>query len=201
MTVKIVAWMPISWTGSTGPTMPISPPPAATSPGRRTSGGDGPLAQDAWNLAQIGTNVGTNAYELAQEALDEFDRILTNGRCALLVLCAAYTPTTTGPDAAQVVVPHEFDGSQVIDWTVRRVTLRVADYGSSPSIAIEKSTGAGAFSATQLTVITLGSNAYESAAAGIFGTVSSGDKMRMNVLDMGSAQNWFVSVQLYHPFE
>ena len=81
------------------------------------------------------------------------------------------------------------------------MTLRVADIGSSPSIAIEKSTGAGIFSATQLTVLTMGSNTYEAASAGIFGTVSSGDKLRMNVLDMGSAQNWFVSVQLYHPFE
>lgn len=163
-------------------------------------GGDGVLAQSAWTLAQIGTNVGTTALELAQEAKDEFDRILTNGRCALMVLCSAFTPVATGPDAAEVVVPYEFDGSQSVDWTVRRLTLRVASAGSSPSIALERSTTAGAFNAINLTTLTIGSNAYEGATYGIFGTVTSGDKLRMNVLDLGTAQNWFVSVQLYHPF-
>lgn len=164
-------------------------------------------ADSAYVLAQIGTNTGTAAYDLASSGSSvawQAYQIATagthGGQVALMVMCSAFTPATTGPDSGQVVVPYEFDGSQSIAWTVRRATLRVADAGSAVSVAIEKSTGPGVFSGTQLTVLALGSNTYETANAGIFGTVSSGDKMRMNILDMGSAQNWFVSVQLYHPY-
>lgn len=157
------------------------------------------LAENAWNLAQVGTQVGSQALGVAQEALAAFDSLAVQGRCLLVALCSAYTPESTGPDPAEVVVPFDYDGSIPVDWTVRRTTLRVATAGGAPSARLEKSSGVGIFNATALTTITVGSNTYEASQAGIFGTVTSGDKLRMNVLDTGSAQHWFFSAQLYHP--
>jgi hypothetical protein len=117
-----------------------------------------------------------------------------------MVLATAYTPTSTGADAAELTVPHEYDGTLAADWTVRRVNFRVGTAGGSPSVQLQKSTSAGVFSPADLVTVTLGSNAYEGYAAGIFGTATSGDKLRMNVLELGTAQNWTVTVQLYHPF-
>lgn len=123
--------------------------------------------------------------------------VAANGQSMLLAMGSAFTPAGAGPDGNQVVVPHGLDGSQSVTWTIKRATLRVASAGSAASVAIEKSAGNGVFNGTQITVLSLGSNTYETSNAGILGTVSSGDKMRMNVLDAGSAQNWSVSVQLY----
>ena len=112
------------------------------------------------------------------------------------MLCDALTPSGTGPDAGQVVVPYDGDGVTVVTWTVRRLTLRVATAGGAPSVAIEKSTGSSGFSPSTLSTVTLASDTNEGSVTGSLGTVQSGDKLRFNVLSLGTAQNWTVTVEI-----
>lgn len=151
------------------------------------------IAESAYDLAVAGTN----AAAVAQAGVDALNQ---NGRSLVVVLGSRFTPAGTGPDSVEALVPYEWNGTLAADWTVTRASVRVATAGGAPSVQFEKSTGTGAFDPTTLTTVTLGSGAYEAAVTSIAGTVASGDKLRMNILNAGSAQNWYVSVQLHHPF-
>ena len=112
-----------------------------------------------------------------------------------LVLCAGYTPSGTGGDVAEFIVPYQTDGS-VVSYVLSRVSLRVSVAGGAPSVEIEKSTGTGIFSAASVGSVTLGVGDYEASETAGLGTVQSGDKLRFNVLALGTAQNWTVSVEM-----
>ena len=148
------------------------------------------LANVALQTAWAGTDAGTAAYVFAGSAY-----ALAGHKAASMILCSAYTPTAIGADAAEVPVPHGYDGS-VIAWNAKLFTIRVQTAGSMPSAAIERSEGVGGFVATSLGTVTLAMNAYEGSYAPSSGTVNSGDKLRFNVLDVGTAQNWTVAVEL-----
>jgi hypothetical protein len=115
----------------------------------------------------------------------------------VILLCAALTPEV-GPDAGEIPVPYSDDGSSIA-WKVTRVNLRVQTAGGAPSVTIEKSTGAGAFSATSVATVTLGSGDYEASVTGSLGTVSSGDKLRFNALTLDTAENWTITVEVAYP--
>ena len=118
-------------------------------------------------------------------------------RGVVMGLCDAYTPGSLGPDAGEMVVPYSSrDGTTVINFTVRAIILRVSTAGGAPSVTIEKSTGAGVFSAVTVGTVTLTPGAYEGRVTSALGTISSGDKLRMNIAAFGSAQGWFVTVIL-----
>ena len=115
----------------------------------------------------------------------------------LLCLCAAFTPLTAGPDAAEVAVPYDpADGVTSIAWTLRWIGLRVQTAGGAPAVTIEKSSGTGVFTPTSVGTVTLGAGASEAMATAGLGTVNSGDKMRFNVVALGTASNWTVAVEL-----
>jgi hypothetical protein len=118
-------------------------------------------------------------------------------RGAGLSLCAGFTPSGTGADVAEVVVPFDpTNGTTVITWNVRRIDFRVGTAGGAPAITVEKSTGTGVFSATSVGTVTLGSGAFEGAVTASLGTVASGNKLRFNVGTLGTALNWSISVTL-----
>lgn len=116
---------------------------------------------------------------------------------ALLVLCSAYTPAATGADLAEFVVPYDpADGTTPVTWNVRRIDVRVATAGGAPEVRIEKSTAAGAFSASTVGTVTLGSGNSEGAVTAALGTVASGNKLRINFVGLGTAQSFTVQVTL-----
>jgi hypothetical protein len=115
----------------------------------------------------------------------------------VLVLCAAFTPAGTGADTAEFVVPYSpRDGTTSVTWNVRRIDFRVQTAGGAPAITVEKSTATGAFSATTVGTVTLGSGAFEGNNTTSLGTVASGDKLRFNVGTLATAQNWTIEVSL-----
>jgi hypothetical protein len=118
-------------------------------------------------------------------------------RGCVLALCLAFTPTATGADAGEVVVPFSpTDGTTPLTWNVRRLTLRVAASGGAPSVTLQKSTAAGAFVASDLGAVTLASDAYEGSVTSSLGSVASGDKLRFSVAALGTATGWSITVEL-----
>jgi hypothetical protein len=119
------------------------------------------------------------------------------GATTVLTLRSGFTPAGTGGDAAEVTVPSDpSDGATSTTWNVRRILLRVAVAGGAPSITIEKSTVAGAFSASTIGTVTLGSGAYEASVTSALGTVATGNKLRFNVATLGTATGWTVQIEL-----
>lgn len=113
------------------------------------------------------------------------------------MLCGAWTPLATGPDLVEAVVPYDpADGTTPVTWTLRRITLRVQTAGGAPAITIEKSTVAGAFSASSVGTLTMGSGDYEVSSTAALGTAASGDKLRFNVTTLATALNWTVEVEM-----
>jgi hypothetical protein len=118
-------------------------------------------------------------------------------RGLVLVLCAAYTPASTGADGFECPIPYDpADGTSALTWDIVRLTLRVAVAGGGPGIVIEKSSSSGAFDPVSVGSIILLSGSYEGAVTGIFGTVDSGDKLRFNISALGTAQGWTITVEL-----
>jgi hypothetical protein len=117
----------------------------------------------------------------------------------MIMLCAAFTPLTTGADLAEVPVPYGTDGVTSVAWNIVRAGVRVQTAGSQSVVAIEKSTSTGAFTAVSIGTVTLGANAYEAATTSSLGTINSGNKTRFNVLTLGTGQNWTVTVEISHP--
>lgn len=111
-------------------------------------------------------------------------------RKLVAALCEAFTPASTGADAAEVTVP----GSG-LTFTLTKVTLRVAAAGGAPAITVQKSTVAGVFTPTSIGSVTLGSGAYEGSSTSSLGTVASGDKIRFSVGALGTAAGWTVTVE------
>jgi hypothetical protein len=115
----------------------------------------------------------------------------------VLVLCAAFTPAGAGADTAEFVVPYSpRDGTTSVTWNVRRIDFRVNAAGGAPAITVEKSTAAGAFSATTVGTVTLGSGAFEGSVTAALGTTASGDKLRFNVGTLATATGWTIEVTL-----
>lgn len=167
-------------------------------------------SQTAWaafNLAISGTTAAAAAQGLAQNAFDsatsgsllarslqdEVALLRTVGQHATVVLCDRHTPSGAGDDTVEVIVPDAWDGGL---WNIVRLSFRVATAGGSPSIRLEKSISSGAFSPTPLITLTMDADVHETMAVGAIGTVYGGDKLRLSVLATGTAQNWYVSVQL-----
>lgn len=112
-----------------------------------------------------------------------------------VVLCSAYTPTATGPDFAEVEVPYDTTGSS-LTFAIERILLRVQTAGGAPSMKVEQSSGTGPFSATTVGTVTLAGGANEGQVTASLGTITSGTKLRFNVLVLGTAQNWIVQVDI-----
>jgi hypothetical protein len=119
-------------------------------------------------------------------------------RTCVLVLCAAHTPSGTGADTAEFVVPYSpDDGTTSLTYNLRRATLRVNVAGGAPVAVLEKSTVAGAFSASTLGTLTMPSGDYQvSITSFAIGTVASGDKVRFNVSALGTATGWTIELEM-----
>jgi hypothetical protein len=114
-----------------------------------------------------------------------------------IVLCSAYTPTIIGPDAAEVTIPFSpIDGTSSMSWNIKRLLFRAQSIESfTSSLNIEKSSATGSFSSSFLNFVTLNSGSYENSVTGS-GSITSGDKLRFNVTQLGTAQNWTVITEL-----
>jgi hypothetical protein len=113
-----------------------------------------------------------------------------------IVLCTAFTPSATGADAGEIVVPYSTDGLTPVSWSVNRINFRVQTAGTlSSSVTIEKSIVSTAFSAVSLGTIQLSASLYET-FTGSAETINSGDKIRFNVNDLGNAQNWTLITEI-----
>jgi hypothetical protein len=113
------------------------------------------------------------------------------------MLCGGWTPENTGGDVVEVPVPYDpSDGTTIVTWTLRRITLRVNVAGGSPGVDIEKSTIAGAFAPTAIGSLVMGAGAYEVTSTIILGTVDSGDKLRFNVTVQDTATAWTITVEM-----
>jgi len=113
-----------------------------------------------------------------------------------VVLCAAFTPTAIGPDPAELTVPFSNDGITPVNWAVRGIRFRVQTAGGAPSVRIEKSPGAGLFAPSTVGTVTLGAGAYEGNSVSSLGSVTSGEKLRFNVLETGTSEHWTIQVDL-----
>jgi hypothetical protein len=123
---------------------------------------------------------------------------IVNKRSLVVTLCGAFTPAGTGGDAFEFTLPYSpTDGTTSVTWNLRRITLRVNVAGGAPAVTIEKSTATGAFSATTMGSVTMGSGNYEVSATGGFSssTVASGNKLRMNPTALGTATGWTVTCE------
>jgi hypothetical protein len=115
-----------------------------------------------------------------------------------IVLCTAYTPTSIGADAAEIPMPYSTNGLTPVSWSVKRITLRTQTSESVlSSISIEKSVTSGIFSAISLGILNLSGGSYE-AFTGSSGTITSGEKMRFYVNQLGTSQNWTITVEVSH---
>ena len=116
---------------------------------------------------------------------------------SVITLCSAFTPTGTGADTGEVVVPYSvLDGVTAITFNVERIDFRVNVAGGAPAVTVEKSTAAGAFSATTVGTVTLGSGAYEGNNTSSLGTIASGNKLRFNIGTLATATGWTIEVTL-----
>lgn len=113
-----------------------------------------------------------------------------------VVLCAGYTPTGTGADIAEVPMPYRDNGTGIMIWYLSNIQLRVQSPGGSPSIIIQKSTGNSIFSGVDMGGVTLEPGAYEGHSSSTTGTISSSDKMRFYINDIGTAENWTVVAEI-----
>lgn len=116
-----------------------------------------------------------------------------------ICFCAGFTPAGTGADVAEFTIPYSpADGTTSMTWRVRRIDFRVNVAGGAPAITLEKYTGTGAFSATTIGTVTLGSGAYEGNKTSSFttSTLTSGDKVRFNVGTLGTATGWTIQLML-----
>lgn len=116
-----------------------------------------------------------------------------------IMLCEAFTPVLTGADVGEITIPYAKDGTTVLTWSVKRLTLRVQTAGGAPVVVVEKSTVTGAFTASTVGTLTMGSNNYEVSITSALGTVNSGDKIRFNVTTLATAQAWTITVEIAYP--
>jgi hypothetical protein len=112
-------------------------------------------------------------------------------RIAVITLCEAFTPAGTGADTAEVTIP-----GVGLSFTLSSIKLRVNAAGGAPAITIEKSTIAGIFTPTGIGTLTLSGGGYEGNQTAGLGSVNSGDKIRFNVGDLGTATGWTITVEM-----
>lgn len=118
-------------------------------------------------------------------------------RRMVILLMQGGTPGSTGADTFECQVPY-VQGDQSIRWVIHRIYLRVQTAGGAPSVTVERSTGTGAFSATTVGTVTLGSSAYyaqtlRSSLSSDY--LTSGDFIRANVQTVGTATGWTLAVE------
>lgn len=118
-------------------------------------------------------------------------------RPLVVSFCAGYTPITSGADAVVLRIPDSpEDGTTAITYRPEEFHVRVETPSSGTStIQLDKSSGAGAFSAIAVTSISIaGSGIYETSTisfstAGTF--LTSGDKLRLNFTTLNSTHASF----------
>lgn len=115
----------------------------------------------------------------------------------LIILCAGYTPTTTGANSAEISIPYSpADGITQLTYSIRRLVFRAQTTGvTSPSITFEKSTGTGLFLATSIGTLTIPPGSYETYANSLL-SLNSGDKIRFNVTTLGDFTGWTVILEI-----
>jgi hypothetical protein len=112
-------------------------------------------------------------------------------------LCTAYTPTATGADAAELVIPYDVNGTTPLSWSVSRLNFRAQASGTLDSfVNVEKSVDTGIFNPVLIGPVTLSANTYEGVTTGSLGTINSGDKIRFNVTTVGTATNWTIIAEI-----
>jgi hypothetical protein len=125
---------------------------------------------------------------------------VVNGRS--IILCSAYTPLISGPDAGEVPVPYSpLDGTTSLTYTIRRLVFRVQTPASSDtsSIDVEKSVGSIGFNAITIGSLNLTSSTYIVVNTGSLGYINSGDLIRFNIQSLGSAMNWTIIAEISSP--
>jgi hypothetical protein len=112
-------------------------------------------------------------------------------------LAAIPFPTPTlGADDLEITLPYHKTTGASLNFTLRRLTLRVVVAGGDEEIEIEKYSGTGAFSGTSMGTLTLGTGEYEGSITSFTGgTAVSGDKFRIVTTDIGTATGWLVTAE------
>lgn len=117
-----------------------------------------------------------------------------------IVLCAGYTPVLPGADIAEYVIPYhpQGDGTVPLDWNIKRFTIRAQTIETSQSVVnIEKFSGSGIFVGTVVGSLTLPALAYEAYSSSFTSaSLTSGDKIRFNVVSLGTSQNWTIITEI-----
>jgi hypothetical protein len=114
-----------------------------------------------------------------------------------IILCAGYTPITTGANSAEISIPYSpADGTTQLTYSIRRLVFRTQTTGvTSPSITFEKSTGTGLFSATSIGTLTIPVGSYEIYANSLL-SLNSGNKIRFNINTLGDFTGWTVILEI-----
>jgi hypothetical protein len=118
-----------------------------------------------------------------------------------IVLCSAYTPTTSGPDAAEITIPYNHL-SLPITYSIRRTSIRTQTVESSisSSIIIEQYSGSSFFTANNsFGQVDLLSGSYQNYNTNITQSVVSGDKIRFKILTLGTSTNWTIITEISTP--
>lgn len=118
---------------------------------------------------------------------------VTGQRAATVTLLTAFTPSATGPDAAQIPVPRDPNNpTSSITWYVKDIQVRAGTPATSGTTDIVvESSPPGAFTATQVntTPVALSAGAYEPGtrpAAIAHPVVHSDDLLRVNLTALGA---------------
>ena len=113
----------------------------------------------------------------------------------MLIPMTGFTPTSTGGHVMELTIPFNSMGYSA-NFDILWCNLRVATAGGTPEIILEKSSGTGAFSATTILTITMTTGQYEANrdnTSTAIGTVTTGDKIRVNVTNLGSGAAGFTT--------
>jgi hypothetical protein len=162
-------------------------------------------ADIALSQSRAGSVVEVLRFDASAGRMEIVDEIWQNAvkrrlnRSAMVVLISGDTPAGTGADAAEAVIPPDPEnGSSSITWNVRQLIFRVSTAGGAPQVTVEKSSDVGVFDPTTVGSVTLGDGDYEGEQTAGFTTAQlvSGDKVRINVNTLATAEGWFVGLLL-----
>jgi len=121
-------------------------------------------------------------------ALDKLDTEASITRLTEISFFFGKTPST-GADGQVFIVPHG-PGGEVYIYNLKKFTIRQETTGSSATqIKVQKATSTGDFASTATdccTAVSISSSAYEASTTSFSTTVSSGDKIRLNVTQVGT---------------
>lgn len=122
-----------------------------------------------------------------------------NLQSANIIIRLGFAPAAPGADVAEIIVPFSsLDGITPVEFKIRRIYARVSVSGGEPAIRFEKSSTSGAFSATEIGTLNFSLDAYESIKINNFNsqTVTSGDKIRINFLSLGTANYFTCGIEI-----